>query len=305
MLLPFVFVLYALFALVFVISKFGLEFTGPLFFIGARMMIAGALMLGYLLLFKRESFRLTKENLLAFLSLGIFNIYLTNACEFWGLKYLTSAKTCFFYSLSPFLSALLAYFVLSEKMTNLKWLGLGLGFIGIFPVLFGQASTDELTGLIQISWAEISVLGAVIFSVYGWVLLKKICVDQQQSPLMANGFSMLIGGLFAMMHSYAVEDWNPVPVSDWTPFILSSIGLIIISNLICYNLYGVLLHRYSATFMSFAGFTTPMFTALFGWLFLGETTTWHLYLSLSILMAGLFVFHMDEFKAKRLVTNQT
>lgn len=301
--LPLVFVLYALFALVFVISKFGLEFTGPLFFIGARMMIAGVLMLGYLLIFKRESFRLTRSNLLALLSLGLFNIYLTNACEFWGLKHLTSAKTCFFYGLSPFLSALFAYFVLSETMTSRKWLGLGLGFLGILPVLLGQASTSELTSFIQISWAEISVLGAVVFSVYGWVLLKKICVDQQQSPLMANGFSMLIGGIMAMVHSYAVEDWNPVPATEWAPFIFASIGLIIISNLICYNLYGVLLHQYSATFMSFAGFTTPIFTALFGWFFLGETTTWHLYLSQAILLAGLFVFHMDEFRERKLVTN--
>lgn len=295
--LPFVFLLYALFALVFVISKFGLAYTTPLFFVGSRMMVAGILMIVYLLIFKRESFKLSRQNLTAFFALGLFNIYLTNACEFWGLRHLTSAKCCFFYSLSPFLSALFAYFVLSEKMSFKKWLGLGVGFLGLYPMLLVQTSGEELTrSFAFISWAEIAVLGAVVFSVYGWILLKKICVDQKQSPLIANGFSMFIGGFLAMVNSYIVEDWNPVPVVEWVPFICSSICLILISSLICYNLYGFLLRHYSATFMSFAGFTTPIFTALFGWLLLGETTTWHLYLSLSILLSGLYIFHMDEFK---------
>lgn len=263
------------------------------------MMVAGVIMMLYLLLFKRESFRFTRSNLLGFLTLGLFNIYLTNACEYWGLKYLTSAKTCFFYSLSPFLSALFAYFVLSERMTSKKWLGLAVGFLGVSPMLLSQTTAEDLSGgFMMISWAEIAVLGAVVFSVYGWILLKKICVDEEQSPLMANGISMFFGGLMALANSYFVEDWNPVPVTGWAPFLLSSLGLIVISNLICYNLYGVLLRRYSSTFMSFAGFTTPMFTALFGWFFLGETVTWHLYLSLGIIALGLYLFHMDEFTAQ-------
>lgn len=254
-------------------------------------------MILYLLLFKRESFTLSRKNILPLFCLGLFNIYLTNACEFWGLKHLTSAKTCFFYSLSPFLSALIAYFVLAEKMTSRKWAGLALGFIGLSPMLLAKSTHQDLSGGFGfITWAEIAVMGAVVFSVYGWVLLKKLCVDNQQSPLMANGMSMLIGGSLAMMHSFVTEEWSPLPVGDWIPFAFSSLALVIISNLICYNLYGVLLRHYSATFMSFAGFTTPMFTALFAWFFLGETTSWHFYLSLSILLGGLYIFHMDEFK---------
>ncbi|MCV5950917.1 DMT family transporter, partial [Escherichia coli] len=63
-----------------------------------------------------------------------------------------------------------------------------------------------------------------------------------------------------------------------------------------YNLYGTLLKRYSATFMSFAGFTTPLFTALFGWLVLGEIVTWPFYVSFCIVLLGLVLFDQEELK---------
>jgi drug/metabolite transporter (DMT)-like permease len=110
---------------------------------------------------------------------------------------------------------------------------------------------------------------------------------------MANGVSMLIGGILALGHSYSTEEWNPFPVTHYSVFFECTLLLILISNLICYNLYGMLLKRYSATFISFAGFTTPLFTALFGWLLLGETVSLSFYLSFFIVLSGLVLFEYD------------
>ncbi len=144
------------------------------------------------------------------------------------------------------------------------------------------------------SWAEIAVLGAVITSVYGWILLRQLVRDGDCTPTMANGLSMLVGGVFSLAHSYAFEIWDPIPVTEFFAFAECTILLIIISNLICYNMYGALLNRFSATFMSFAGFTTPIFTAIFGWIFLGEMVTWQYYLSLAIVFPGLLIFYQEE-----------
>jgi drug/metabolite transporter (DMT)-like permease len=111
---------------------------------------------------------------------------------------------------------------------------------------------------------------------------------------MANGLSMLAGGVMALVNSAIVEDWNPIPVTEVRPFVDCMLLLILISNMICYNLYGFLLKRYSVTFVSFAGFITPLFTALFGWFWLGEVVTWPFYVSAIIVLAGLFVFNQEE-----------
>jgi drug/metabolite transporter (DMT)-like permease len=300
----FVFLLYALFASVFTVSKTGLEYTAPFFFVGSRMVLAGILLLGYQFLFHRSTFQIKREHTGLFFRLALFNIYLTNMFEFWGLQYLTSFKTCFIYSLSPFASALFSVFVFSEKISVRKWIGLLIGFAGIIPVLLSQTTAEERGGqLFLFSWAELAVMGAAICSVYGWILLKQLVQDNGYSPLMANGVSMLLGGTCALLHSFLTESWHPVPVSEYIPFLACACVLIVISNLVSYNLYGWLLKRFSPTFMSFAGLSTPLFSAFFGWFFLGEIITWPFYVSLCIVSLGLILFYQEELKATETVSS--
>jgi drug/metabolite transporter (DMT)-like permease len=185
----------------------------------------------------------------------------------------------------------------SEKLSVKKWTGLLIGFAGFTPILLSQTATEEAAGeLLFFSWAEISVMIGAISSVYGWILLKQLINENGLSPSSANGWSMLIGGTLALGNSWMVETWNPVPVTNMAIYLECTILLLIISNLICYNLYGSLLRRYSATFISFAGLTTPLFTALFGWFFLGEIVTWPFYASFAIVCLGLLLFDQEELK---------
>lgn len=293
----YVILLYALFASVFTIAKTGLEIAQPFFLVGTRMMLAGVILLAYQIIVHKQTFNFDKKTWWRIFQLGFLNIYLTNVLEFWGLKYLTSFKTCFIYSLSPFFSALFCYLLFSEKLTVKKWLGLLIGFIGFLPILMSQTSSEQETGQFLIfSWAEIAVMIAAICSVYGWIVLMQLVKDSQLSPLTANGSSMLIGGAFALAQSIAVETWDPIPVSNLSIYLECTFLLIIVSNLVCYNLYGTLLKRYSATFISFAGFTTPLFTALYGWFFLGEVVTWPFYISFFIVLFGLTIFDQSELK---------
>lgn len=295
--MPLVFLLYLLFASVFTIAKYGLEYTEPFFLIGSRMMFAGVLMVAALYIYDKKSLKLTKPMVLPLILLSIFNIYLTNAFEFWGLQQIPSFKTCFLYSLSPFLSALLSYFIFSEVLSWKKWLGLAIGMLGFIPMLLPEnPGSETFNELLTFSLPELSVVMAAGCSVYGWILLRQMTKDHALSPLLANGLSMIIGGGFALANSALVENWDPIPTTDMTAFLISAGALIVISNLLAYNLYGYLLRSYSATFMSFAGFTTPLFAALFGWFFLGETITWAFVLSATNVFAGLLLFYQEELR---------
>ena len=191
----------------------------------------------------------------------------------------------------------MSYFMFAEKISFTKFVGLVIGFLGFIPILLTQSTTEELTGQFFIfSWAEISVVLAATLSVYGWILLKQLVGEAQLSHVFANGASMFIGGSIALIHSALTENWNPLPTSDLGIFIKTTLLLIVVSNLICYNLYGFLLKRYSAVFISFAGFTTPAFTAFFGWLFLNEVVTWPFYLSFFIVIIGMMIFEYDKLK---------
>lgn len=292
-----VFLLYALFSSVFIICKIALEYTQPLFLVGSRMAFAGLLIIAYQTCKSRQKLTLNPQILLRLLCLGFFNIYLTNACEVWGLNYLSPAKTCLIYSLSPFMAAFLSFLLFKEKLSSKKWLGLLVGFVGFFPILLTSTGSEELAGsLWGFSWPELAVCVAAISSVYGWILLRQLVKENQIPTLFANGISMFLGGVLALIHSYFAENWNPLPVTEYLPVIECSILLLVISNFACYNLYGYLLKRYTATFMSLAGLTTPLFAATLAWLYFGEVVTAPFYLSLGTISLGLFIFYQEELK---------
>jgi drug/metabolite transporter (DMT)-like permease len=295
-----IFALYAGFASIFTFGKAALGISAPLFLVGSRMSLAGGILLAYYCIRTKKRLSFSSLQLYCLIALAFVNIYVTNALEFWALSSLSSTKTCFFYSLSPFIAALLSFFCFHERLTLRQWSGLLIGFIGFLPLLLLQESTDQwnqdLSQLIGIGWPEIAMLGAVLASVGGWILLKKAVNSHSVDPVVANGMSMLIGGLIALFHSFISEPWQPIPVTDIPAFLSLSLVIMLISNFFCYNLYGYLLKRFSATLLSFAGFMTPLFTAVYGSIFLGEVISIYFYISATIVFIGLVLFYQEELK---------
>lgn len=292
--------LFAMFASIFGLTKATLQYSEPYFIIGSRMAFAGLILLGYQLLTKASQFKMKKQEFILICALGFINIYLTNIFEILGLKTITSAKACLIYSISPFLAALFSFFIFSEVLTKKKWLGMTLGFIGLFLLMLEGALNNPSGGSLLSQFGhfergDIYLTVAVCFSVYGWILLKKILCTYNKTPLFVNGLSMFLGGSFALVHSFiAGESWNPLPISDPSPFVRNTLLICLISNVICYNLYGYLLKKYSATYLSFAGLVSPLFASLFGWLFLDETVSYVFAIAFLFFMFGLMIFHREE-----------
>ncbi len=176
-------------------------------------------------------------------------------------------------------------------------MGLLIGVLGLGPIFMSTSPTEELFGsLWGFSWPELAVCVAAASSVYGWIILRQLVNENGFSFWTANGLSMFLGGILALLHSFFVENWNPFPVIEYIPLIECSLLLMIISNFACYNLYGFLLKKYTATFMSLAGLTTPLFAAAFAWLCYGELVTISFYISMVGISCGLLIFYQEELR---------
>ncbi len=302
-----VILMYALWSSMFSFAKIALEYSPPIFLTGARMAIAGVIILAYLAIAKRSAFKLRPVQWMSMILLAFFSIYLTNILEFWALQHLTAAKACFIYSLSPFFAAFFSYLHFKEKMNSRKWIGLSLGLLGMIPVLSLQTGEEGLLSAFSfMSWPSLAMVGAALASVYGWVILRVVVKDNQVSPLMANGSSMLIGSAMAFGHSLLVEQWAPTPMMSGTivPFMGWTLLMAFVSNIICYNLYGMLLKRFTATFLSFMGLLSPVFASLHGWIFLGETPSPLIFLSTAIVSLGLWIVYSAELKQGYVTSSQ-
>ncbi|HSC24848.1 MAG TPA: EamA family transporter [Candidatus Babeliales bacterium] len=299
--------LYLLFASTFTLGKAALAYVSPFLFIGIRMLLGGSLLLVYYWFFTQQKKSIKADDYLSFLHIIIFHIFCAYTFEFWALKYVTSSKACLLYNLSPFITALFYYFLCNEKITLRQVYGLIIGFLGFIPILIAQSSLEKIglhIGFLSIY--EVALIASVTSSAYGWLIVKNL-INRQYPLILINGISMLGGGFLALIFSFISEGIphiHEVPVT--IPQLVDLFGLkgerlimlsgycgllVIIANIIGYNLYGYLLSRYSPTFLSFAGFMTPLFAALLGWIFLNEHVTWHFFITMIMVIIGLYLFH--------------
>ncbi len=291
--------MYALFASSFSMGKVLLSYCSPIFLTGSRMFVGGVILLAYQYFAPHEYFKFRKKHLWYYAQIVFFGIYINYILRFWALRDLSSSKTCFLYNLSPFMSSIYSYLFFSEKMTKKQWAGLLIGFIGLIPILLSSSTQEERLGeFFFLSWQEIAVLISVACHSYSWIVVRKLVRKKNYSPMMVNGLTMAAGGFLALITSFIVEGTSPV--TDVVPFTGWLILVILISNIICYNIYGYLLKKYTATFLSFAGFLSPLFAAFYGWALLGETITWHFYLSAVIVFVGLLIFYKDELQQQKI-----
>ena len=284
------------------------------------MLVGGLLLLTYQYCcnYKNLVFRWADRAL--FLQVSFFQYYAAFILEFLALQWLTSSKACLIFNLSPFVTALISFFLLNERLSFKKCMGLIIGFMGFIPILLATPPTEEIAGsLFYFSIPELLQLGSVFCASYGWIMLIKT-QNKGYGTVMINAFTMTMAGIAALVTSLIVEGMpviippqsclsHSIPLlckifepygmywAGVTVFLIYTLALVIIANVIGFNLYGYLLSIYSATFVSFAGFITPLFAALFGWLFLGEVIGWPFILTAIIVFCGLLVFYQEELKS--------
>jgi drug/metabolite transporter (DMT)-like permease len=289
--------LYALLALTFPLAQYALQYADPLLLLTFRMLFAGTCLLMYV---KKDingrTIVIKKDDRWAFFQIALFHIYFAFVPEFWALQYLSSIKITFMYCLTPFISALLDYVLFKKKPTFYNCVGGGLAASGLLFLLLSTPSGSHnlvkspFTGL-----PELMLIVAIISATYAWFLLQNLVNKGYQLPFV-NGTAMLGGGFFSLITLLIARGLNHTLDKPFVyaiqPFFITTIALVILSNVIVYNLYGMLVQRYSITFISLAGYLSPIFGALYSWLFFGDLISWHYIVTFMCIYVGLKVFYI-------------
>lgn len=310
---------YMLLASTFTLGKAAIDYAQPVFFVGVRMIIGGGLLLIYQYFFNHAHWKLERKDWFMLFKMMVFHIAISFGCEFWALQYAAAPKVAFLWNLSPFITALFAYHYYNDRMTFKKWIGLCIGFLGVLPeIVFSAPAELASGGWAFLSFAEMTVFVAVLSGSYAWIMMKDLVTNKSYSPIMVNGVAMFGGGIIDLLASFVVES---SPYITLTPrfgaqcdtafsqmlcsvfsyeyaglvlLVLYLIALILIANVVCFNLYAYLLRSYSNTFLSLCGATTPLFSALFEWMFTGVMVGPIFFVSLGIVSLGLYIFYQEE-----------
>lgn len=291
-------VLYSIFPLTFILGKTGFCFGPPILFVSLRMILSGIVLLGFYSISSGKAPLVKSTDWFLVAQGSIVGIFFGYAPEFWALKYLSAAKVAFLLILAPFFSFIFEFFQDKESMTLKKFLGMGVAFCGVIPMLLpSEVYQHTFTPPIDPLYLEFLVMACVASYAFGWFSVKTLTHKKEYPISLISGLNMFIGGVLCFILSLFTETsshWGFL-VSHWYYYSFY-IALISIVGILCFYLYILLLRHYSATFVSATGFIEPFFAAFYGWIFLGEAVSWIFFLATGIVGAGLYIFYLEELR---------
>jgi drug/metabolite transporter (DMT)-like permease len=280
----------------FTISKALLAYLSPFCIIAVRFIGASALSLsGFAFLQSEKRFQGFSGTSVLLLIKLIGSSVATYFFEIWALQYVTSIKVTLIYNACTFIFVFYSYIYFAEQMNTKKWIGFAIGMSSIIPLLLSQAqSTEEaLTLFWRISWPEVALIAAMISNGYSWVCTRILVRDYQYPVSLINGINSLILGL--MMGCIAILA-EPLRIKGNLYSVIALLVLLCVAEVASNNGITYWFKRYSLTLISYVGLTLPFFTAILGYIFLGEYMTYDAFISIAITAVGLYIFYQEELK---------
>lgn len=276
-----------------ILGRSALEYSAPFFYIGSRMILAGLLLL-FFCYSTLESMHIKRNDLFLLVQIMIFQLYLAYLCDIYAISQLTAAQASILYTLAPFIAALFSYFIFNEYMTMRKMVGMFIGFMGIVCMALVGSSMQETTSLCSL--VGLILLFGVACNTYGYILMRILVKKRAYHPLLITAFAMFGAGLCTLVTSFFVESPLLLETNNKAHFAGILLSVVICGNIIAYGLNSFLLRRYTTTFISFAGFLYPLFAALFGWLFFAETVSTAFFITIFLVIVGLYIFYYEELR---------
>lgn len=285
--------LQALFALSIVILRKMSVCESPFLLVGLRLTLAGSILLLMQWIVDRTKLSLWYVHWRLLFVAAILNAYINNAFGLWGIQRLPSAVVSLITSTTPFITALLSYFLLQERLTKVQWVCLGIGMLGFIPVIIStNAVTQCPSDNVSVVLAMFSVMVAAVGSSYGWIIMRELIYEHHLSIMVTNGLTLLCGGILSCLHGYLVgEGWPSFKEND---LFLSIMLTAFLTHIVGYSIYLLLLGDNSPTFIAFTSFAATSFTALIAWLWIGEPITMPLIISALIIFPSLLLFYRQE-----------
>lgn len=287
--------MYALFAAEFPLVKIALRETNAFFLEMMRMLIGGIMLLGLYRMRFGSMVQIARIDWPIFVQLIIFYMYLSYFSSGWALQYMSSLKANILHAAVPFVSALLAYILVQDRVTPQKIVGMLIGSCGLLTILAisDKASIPWGKECAQVSWPELMMFVSIVSTEYGYFLVKRL-YDKGYSLLLINGITMFVGGSLSLLSALIFFEHQVVHYSSLGSVLIYATILFFVMNGLDIAFYGTLIKKYSITFLTFANFLSPLFGILYGTIFMGESISPLHGVASGLIFLGLYLFSKAE-----------
>jgi drug/metabolite transporter (DMT)-like permease len=258
--------------------------------------VSGATLLFWLvkLLLIRE--KVARKDLLLLATCGIFGVAVNQLFFFHGLNLSSSINSGIIMTVNPILVVILSFFLLKEKITGLKSLGIFLGAAGaiLLTLKAGTAMGDSVLGDL---FLFINAASYAVYLVIAKPLMKKY------TPLTVITYVFSFGLLFVLLYpptfqEFLQTDFSLIPAGAWIKIIYVIVGVTFLTYLL--TMYG--LKYLSASVSSAYIYLQPVLVMFFAY-FLSAigiaedytgAITWEKILYMLIIFTGVYLTSYSE-----------
>lgn len=205
-----------------------------------------------------------KKDIPRFILCSITGIFLNQSLFVKGLSLTSSIHASLLALVTPILIIFIAAWILKEKLTWLKIIGVVLGVSGAVILILMKDVSYTASNIVL--GDELVILNAISYAFY-FALVKPLM--QKYSPVHVIRWIFTIGLLFMAPYGYNSflnTNWQSFQLTDWLCFAFAITGATFFAYL--FNIFGVAVIGASATGSYI--YTQPVFAAIIAIIFIGE-----------------------------------
>jgi drug/metabolite transporter (DMT)-like permease len=261
--------------------KIALAEMPPLPYNAIRLLLASAILLGWLLASER-SVRLKRRHLAKILLLSFSGYALYQYLFIVGIDRTTAANTAVIFGSGPIMISLLSSFFKQDRIRPLGWLGIALGFAGIYLVVSGRVGGISLSAR---TWKGDLILFAAVF-LWSHYTVSARPLLKAYSPLRFTAVTMGLGTLMFLPPAVPPLlrfNWGAVSLKAW--LCLAYSGAVALS--LCMVLWFFSVRRVGNSRTAMIYNLQPAFAVVAAAAILGERLAPSLLLGAAVIFAGI------------------
>tara|TARA_Y100001958_G_scaffold60209_1_gene40526 strand:- start:572 stop:1486 length:915 start_codon:yes stop_codon:yes gene_type:complete len=252
-----------------------IEGLNEIFLVTARVLVIGALLFFYYVIFNREPFN--KQLLKEASYTGLASIFLVSWAFIFALQYVSSGLVTLLISSAPIFTVMWVKLLLKqEKISKLKYISVLVGFSGIAYLFITQE-----TGLLN--QGNIFLGGSLAFAgvqciALATVLNRKYAPKYKVNSWLTFQYPLVV---FLTLLTFFISGVE-IDILNISQFL--RLGALVVCNLGAFLSFTWLIQRVSALQVASIDYLVPIVGVSAGVIFLGET------FNKNILISGLFIF---------------
>ena len=214
-----------------------------------------------------------------------------------GLKYTTASISGMLYAAVPLITSAMAFFIIREKVSLKKWLGIIVGFIGVLVIVAapllrgGAAANGTLVGNLTI------FIAVLAFCLY-FVLSKKY--SSIYSPIILTKYffvtTFVIQAILISFHPSTFLTLKHISWTAWGTVIYSGV----IGTTLYYFLYQYVIKKASPVLASTTFFLQPLANIMWAKIFIGEELTTNFFLGMILIFIGMAVVFHEQYSRPKI-----